>query len=79
MLRALDYFREASLHHGTAPDSRMEEAVDVIRKSLAPDGKILQNYFEEGAEWFPVDVPIGQPSKWLTLSAHRILNWWEKS
>ena len=77
LLRGLDYFREASLHHGTLPDYRLQGAVNVVQKSLTPDSKVLQAHHEAGAEWFPIDVPVGQPSKWLTLSALRILNWWE--
>jgi hypothetical protein len=27
--------------------------------------------------WFEVDVPPGQPSKWLTLFGIRVLDWWD--
>jgi len=79
VLRGLNYFREASLHHGTLADPRLDEAITIIQRSLTPDSKILQAHHEVGAEWFPTDVPIGQPSKWLTLSALRTLNWWENN
>jgi len=26
--------------------------------------------------WFEVDAPPGEPSKWLTLFAARVLTWW---
>ena len=35
-------------------------------------------YYELGSEWFAVDVPVGQPSKWLTLRSLRTLRWWEE-
>jgi hypothetical protein len=27
--------------------------------------------------WFEIDVPAGEPSKWLTLFATRVLAWWD--
>jgi hypothetical protein len=27
--------------------------------------------------WFEVDVPAGEPSKWLTLYGIRVLDWWD--
>lgn len=32
-----------------------------------------------GRVWFETDVPEGEPSKWLTLSATRVLAWWDGS
>jgi hypothetical protein len=29
--------------------------------------------------WFEVDVPAGQPSKWLTLYGTRLLTWWDSA
>jgi hypothetical protein len=29
--------------------------------------------------WFEVDVPPGQPSKWLTFHAARVLAWWDEA
>jgi hypothetical protein len=29
--------------------------------------------------WFEVDVPPGEPSKWLTLHGTRVLAWWDKA
>ena len=75
-LRAGDYFRLASLHERTAPDPRLAEAISSIRAALQPDYSLLQVHPEPGREWFSVDVPQGEPSKWLTLSALRILKWW---
>jgi hypothetical protein len=27
--------------------------------------------------WFDVDVPAGEPSRWLTLRATAVLDWWD--
>jgi hypothetical protein len=72
-----EYFRSAVLHDGTAPDPRMSGAVDVVRAARQPDGTWLQTGRQPGRVWFEVDVPAGQPSKWLTLYGTRLLNWWD--
>jgi hypothetical protein len=77
VLNAADYFRSASLIEGTPPDHRMKEAMEAIRSQQQPDGSWLQFGGNPGRTWFPVDVAPGEPSKWLTLSALRTLNWWE--
>jgi hypothetical protein len=79
VLVALDHFREVSLLEGTAPDSRMAGAVEVVRDARQPDGTWLQTTPMAGRVWFDVDVPEGEPSKWLTLIATRVLDWWDSS
>ncbi|MFE6614510.1 squalene cyclase [Amycolatopsis sp. NPDC057786] len=79
VLNAADYFREASLHGGTAPDPRMAEAVERIRAARQPDGTWLQAHRHAGRVWFEVDVAAGEPSKWLTLYGTRVLNWWDSA
>lgn len=76
-LVALDYFREAALHDGIAPDPRLADAVEVVRAARQPDGRWLQTTPLAGRTWFDVDVPEGEPSKWLTLFASRVLDWWD--
>jgi hypothetical protein len=76
-LNAVDYFREAATFEGTLPDRRLEEAVAVVREARSPDGSWLQGYRHPGRAWFEVDVPPGQPSKWLTLFGARALAWWD--
>lgn len=78
-LNAGEYFRRAVLHDGTAPDSRMSAAVDIVRAARQPDGTWLQTGRQPGRVWFEVDVPAGQPSKWLTLYGARLLNWWDSA
>lgn len=76
-LRAVDYFRAAALHDGNPPDERLEAAVGVIREARRPDGTWLQEHRFPGRAWFEVDVPPGEPSKWLTFHAARALAWWD--
>jgi hypothetical protein len=79
VLRATDHFRRAALHDGTAPDPRLEEAVEVIRSKRQPDGRFLQDVRYPGAMWFEVDVPAGEPTKWVTFFATRVLRWWDSA
>lgn len=76
-LAALDHFREVSLHEGTPPDARLAEAIEVVRAARTPDGRWLQTTPLAGRTWFDVDVPEGEPSRWLTLQATRVLEWWD--
>ncbi|WP_229866721.1 squalene cyclase [Sinomonas cellulolyticus] len=78
-LRALDYFREAALHDGAAPDPRLAEAVGMVRYKRREDGTWLQEHRFPGRVWFDVDVPPGERSKWLTFHAHRALDWWDSA
>lgn len=78
-LHAVDYFRAAALHDGSAPDPRLADAIDVIRDVRQPDGTWLQERRHPGAVWFEVDVPAGEPSKWLTFYGTRALAWWDAS
>ena len=77
VLNAAEYFREAALLDGLPPDPRMSQAIDIIGAARTPDGTWLQGKPHPGRVWFDVDVPEGEPSKWLTLSASRVLAWWE--
>ncbi|MBF0688766.1 MAG: squalene cyclase [Cellulomonas sp.] len=76
-LNALDHFRAAALHDGTAPDPRLAEAVETVRAARQPDGTWLQEHRLPGRAWFEVDVPPGEPSRWLTFHAARVLAWWD--
>ncbi|MEV6302197.1 hypothetical protein AB0M02_22465 [Actinoplanes sp. NPDC051861] len=73
VLRALDYFRRA----GAPPDPRLNEAVEVVRSKRRPEGWWLLDRVHPGQVWFDFEQP-GQPSRWNTLRALRILQWWEK-
>lgn len=77
VLNAADHFRTASRLDGTPPDPRIADAIEAIRAERQPDGTWLQARRHPGRVWFEVDVPAGEPSKWLTLSGTRVLEWWD--
>jgi hypothetical protein len=79
VLNAAEYFRQASLLDGQPPDPRMAEAIEQIRAARQPDGTWIQERRHPGRVWFEVDVDAGEPSKWLTHSATRVLEWWDAS
>ena len=72
ILRALDYFQEVK-----APrDQRLSDAIDLLRVARLEDGRWkLQNVYK-GKTYFDMEK-IGQPSRWNTLRALRVLRWWE--
>lgn len=76
-LAAADYFRAAGIADGTSLDPRMAEAVENIRGQRQPDGRWLQGYRLRGDVWVHVDAPTGEPSKWVTVQAMRVLDWWD--
>lgn len=77
VLNAAEYFRQAALLDGTAPDPRMADAIELVRAARQPDGTWVQAGRLPGRVWFEVDVPAGEPSKWLTLFGTRVLAWWD--
>ncbi|MFD5215651.1 squalene cyclase [Microbacterium sp. NPDC058345] len=78
-LAALDHFREVALFERTPPDPRLAEAVGAVRAARRDDGTWLQGDAHGGAVWVEIDVPPGEPSKWLTLIGTRVLDWWDTS
>lgn len=69
-LRALDYFRACD-----APkDERMNDAIELLQKKQKKDGLWLLNSGMSGRKYFDLEL-AGQPSRWNTLRALRILNW----
>ncbi len=73
VLRALDYFRRAM----SPPDPRMEEAVEVVRSKRQPDGRWLLDRIHPGRVFFDLEDGVGMPSRWNTLRALRVLEWWD--
>ena len=71
VLRGLDYFRAA----GVAVDDRMTEALDLVEAKREVDGRWQMEYEYPGEIHFPVDEGVGQPSRWNTLRALRVLRW----
>jgi len=77
VLRALDYFRCAAALADAGPDPRLGEAVDHVRSRRLEEGTWLLDWSPAGRVWFDVDDGAGQPSRWVTLRAMRVLSWWE--
>jgi hypothetical protein len=75
VLRGLEYFRSV----GDAPDPRADEAIDLLRSKRQPDGTWLLENTHRGAVHFALEDGDGQPSRWNTLRALRVLNWYEPS
>jgi hypothetical protein len=73
VLRALDYFRST----GDAPDPRMAEAIDLLRSKRQADGTWLLENTHRGKVHFALENGDGQPSRWNTLRALRVLRWYE--
>ena len=75
VLRGLEYLRRA----GVEPDERVAEAIELVASKRDGDGR-----------WplevrYPGDMPVetddreGRPSRWITLRALRVLDWYAKS
>jgi hypothetical protein len=71
VLWALDYFRNV----GDAPDPRLAEAIALLRSKQQHDGTWLLEHTHRGAVHFSMEDGDGQPSRWNTLRALRVLNW----
>ena len=73
VLRALDYFRAS----GTAPDPRMREAINIVQGKRLPDGRWPLDATYDESLAVTLDEAVGQPSRWNTLRALRVLRWCE--
>jgi hypothetical protein len=72
VLRGLDYFRSA----GCARDPRLQDAIDLLKSRRSADGlwRLARGY--PGKIFFELEL-VGQPSRWNTLRALRVLKWWD--
>ena len=75
VLRGLEYFRSA----GGAPDPRVGEAIDLLRSKRQTDGTWLLENTHRGWVHFALEDGDGQPSRWNTLRAMRVLRWYEEA
>ncbi|HEX6808034.1 MAG TPA: hypothetical protein VF118_08615 [Gemmatimonadaceae bacterium] len=75
ILRALDYFRAAGLER----DSRVDEAVALVRDRRQPDGRWLLDVRHQDTLHQEIAGPGGAPNRWVTLSALRVLDWFAPS
>ena len=72
VLRALDYLRGV----GATPDPRMAEAIGLVEIKRGGDGRWLLENTHLGAVPFELEPGDGQPSRWNTLRALRVLAWY---
>lgn len=75
ILRGLDYLRRA----GVTPDERVAEAVGRVESRCSNDGKWLLDVRYPGQMPIEIDNGEGQPSRWITLRALRVLMWFTGS
>ncbi len=61
-----------------APDARLREAIDVLRSKRQPDGSWLLGNTHPGRVHFALEDGDNRPSRWNTLRALRVLNWYER-
>jgi hypothetical protein len=74
VLRALDYFQAS----GASYDERLEDPLELVRKRRGKDGCwVLQNR-HPGQTFFELEQ-VGEPSRWNTLRALRVLLWWDRA
>jgi hypothetical protein len=71
VLRGLDYLRDAEVK----PDGRMAEAIGVVTNDRDPDGRWPLGNVYAGGSHLQMDDGEGQPSRWNTLRALRVLDW----
>ncbi len=71
VLRGLDYLRDA----GVSPDERTAEAIDVVKARADADGRWPAHRTDEGRMYFDIEAGEGEPSRWNTLRAMRVLDW----
>jgi hypothetical protein len=74
ILRGLDYLRSA----GAQPDERAAEAVALVEARRQPDGRWPLDLLHADRTRIPFELEhrIGEPSRWNTLRALRVLNWY---
>jgi hypothetical protein len=73
VLRGLDYLRDA----GVAPDARVADAIALVRSKVGPDGRWPLDTRHDGRMPVEIDDGVGQPSRWITLHALRVLRWYD--
>ena len=75
VLRGLDYLRAA----GVTPDGRGSEAIDLVRSKRDADGRWPLENPHPGELHFAIDDGEGEPSRWNTLRAMRVLRWYDQT
>jgi hypothetical protein len=72
VLRGLEYLRSA----GVTPDERVAEAIELVRTKRDGDGRWPLETRYPGVMPVEIDEGGGRPSRWNTLRALRVLDWY---
>ncbi len=72
ILRGLDYLRSA----GTAPCENVAEAVGIVEARRHQNGRWPMNHLHADRLGFPLETETGRASRWNTMRAMRVLNWY---
>jgi hypothetical protein len=72
VLRALDYLRST----GAEPDPRCADAIELLLDKRLDDGTWALENSHQGPAHLEMEGPDGFPSRWNTLRALRVLQWW---
>src|SRR5262245_8128383 len=72
VLRGLEYMRRA----GVAPDRRVRQAIDLVASKRDDDGRWPLETQYPGKMPVEMDEGEGRPSRWNTLRALRVLDWY---
>jgi hypothetical protein len=72
VLRGLEYLRRA----GATPDERVAEAIELVESKRDSDGRWPLEKQHPGTMAVEVDEGEGRPSRWNTLRALRVLDWY---
>ncbi len=75
VLRGLDYLRDAEVK----PDERIAEAIEVVEAARDPDGRWPLQDVYVGEAHVQMEDGEGEPSRWNTLRAMRVLDWFAQS
>jgi hypothetical protein len=74
ILRCLDYFQERRV----SKDPRLNDAIELLMTKQAPEGFWKLEVKHPGKVFFDMEK-VGTESRWNTLRALRVLQWWGNS
>jgi hypothetical protein len=63
---------------GVKPDERLAEAIALVESKRGEDGRWLLENPHEGKIAVNFGESVERPSRWITLKALRVLDWYSK-
>jgi hypothetical protein len=73
VLRGLEHLRDAEVQ----PGERVAEAIGIVEGNRDPDGRWPLQHVYAGETHFEMEAGEGMPSRWNTLRAMLVLDWFE--